>query len=140
MTVDPLAGSLALSGSLIGFALLAGGRSPATVAAAQELGAAPDALVLEVHEGGELRRIRSRREALIGRAPSAAVRLGDPTVSRLHARIERRDGQTYVEDLGSRNGTLVNGKPISREAPLQPGDRVRIGSADIVLVGVGQWK
>ena len=56
---------------------------------------------------------RFGRRILVGRAPSADVRIDDPRVSRLHARIEMRDDGVYVEDLGSRNGTLVDGAPVA---------------------------
>lgn len=138
--IDPILGTFGLTAALLGYALFAAGRSPAKTGAPVDLGGSPESLLLEVRAEGEVRRIRSPRVALIGRSPSAAVRLADPTVSRLHARIERRDGQTYVEDLGSRNGTSLNGKPIPREALLEVGDRVRVGSADIVFLGVGEWK
>ena len=138
--IDPRLGTLLLSLVLLAYAAYASRRSGGERAPAPDLGAAFPPLVLEVRERGTSRMLRISRGILIGRSPSAAIRLIDPTVSRLHARIERRDGTIYLEDLGSRNGTLVNGKPIAREALLSPGDQVRIGSTEIVFVGVGEWK
>ncbi|MBK6848394.1 MAG: response regulator [Proteobacteria bacterium] len=68
--------------------------------------------------------------ALIGRGSEALVRLEVPEISRRHALVTRRtSGRWVIEDLGSRNGTLVNGAPVSNEPhPLQFGDRVQIGS------------
>ena len=136
---DPRLATLVLSVVLWTYAVIALRRAKMSDVS-QELGGAPVAIELEIRNRSENRRFRTPRGVLIGRSPSAAIRLEDPTVSRVHARIERRDASVYVEDLGSRNGTLVNGKPIGREALLTPGDRVRIGSTDIVFVGVGEWK
>ena len=56
---------------------------------------------------------------------------GDEYASSHHARFEpRRDG-VYVEDVGSTNGTFVNGIRVSRERRLRPGDVVRIGETDL---------
>lgn len=53
----------------------------------------------------------------------------DNLVSRRHAQITRRDDQLILEDLGSTNGTLVNGKPIEGQHVLQPADIISIGSS-----------
>jgi pSer/pThr/pTyr-binding forkhead associated (FHA) protein len=73
-------------------------------------------------------------EVTVGRAPGCGVVLDDDTfVSQVHARLFRRGRETYVEDLGSTNGTLVNGQRISEITRLQRGDRVQFGetSAEI---------
>ena len=73
-----------------------------------------------------------RDEVLLGRALEADVRVNDPRASRLHARIrtERnpQSGETqyHITDLGSTNGTLLNGRPIT-EALLEDGDKLVIG-------------
>jgi serine/threonine protein kinase len=67
---------------------------------------------------------------LVGRGEDCDLRLNDPSVSRVHARITLLDGRIYLEDAGSRWGTLVNGIPTeSRE--LSPGDRVEIGDTQL---------
>ena len=67
-------------------------------------------------------------ELVIGRATSAALALpGDSFVSSRHARVFRRDGGVWVEDLGSTNGTYVNGGRISAATPLRTGDRLQVG-------------
>jgi pSer/pThr/pTyr-binding forkhead associated (FHA) protein len=58
----------------------------------------------------------------------------------LHARIEMRDDGVYVEDLGSRNGTLVDGAPVVSSRQLANGDEITIGTASIIFRGVGSWK
>jgi hypothetical protein len=66
-------------------------------------------------------------EATVGRAPGCAVLLDDPTVSSLHARLTQRGDQIVVEDLGSRNGTLLNGRRLKAPTAISPGDRLGIG-------------
>lgn len=77
-----------------------------------------------------------RDVTVIGRDATADVVLAVSAVSRRHVEI-RRDGDDYVaRDLGSRNGTLVNGHPVS-EAVLEPLDELRIGDAVLKVVDEG---
>jgi hypothetical protein len=69
----------------------------------------------------------------LGRRPENSVQLDDALVSRRHARITLDADGLRVEDLGSRNGTRVNGAPI-QIAVLHPGDRVVIGRTRIEVV------
>ena len=57
----------------------------------------------------------------------------DPTVSRLHAVVERFPSGWVLRDVGSRNGTIVNGERILRERLLRPGDEIRIGETRLVF-------
>lgn len=67
-------------------------------------------------------------EVTVGRASGCQILLaGDSTVSQLHARIFRRDGKIYVEDLGSTNGTFLNRKKVSGPMPVRRGDRLQVG-------------
>jgi len=66
-------------------------------------------------------------EIIIGRAQECAVSLDDEFASNLHAKIYRVEGRYYVEDLGSTNGTYVNGRRINYPTELRGGDRVKIG-------------
>ena len=70
----------------------------------------------------------------IGRDPSCTIRLQSPYVSRLHARIEARDGKVVIVDLGSHNGVLLNGQRIERRATLRPGDQIGIADARLVCL------
>jgi hypothetical protein len=65
--------------------------------------------------------------ALIGRGPSAEIRLEDPFASSRHARIVRQGDVLVIEDLDSTNGTYLNGDRLDGPQPLHPGDRIRIG-------------
>ncbi len=69
--------------------------------------------------------IRAKR-VLIGRAPECDVRLDDPDVSRNHAALVAEGGGYVIEDLGSTNGTFVNGMRVSR-ARLSPLDLIEVG-------------
>ena len=73
-------------------------------------------------------------ELAIGRAAVCQVCLAeDGKVSRRHARVLARSGLHLLVDLGSRNGTLLNGERIQGEAPLQPGDRIQVGDTLFVF-------
>jgi len=68
------------------------------------------------------------RPIVLGRDGDCTVVLDhDDHASRHHARISVRDGRVVIEDLGSTNGTIVNGARIDREHHLEPGDRFQIG-------------
>ncbi|XXF80965.1 FHA domain-containing protein [Myxococcaceae bacterium GXIMD 01537] len=66
-------------------------------------------------------------EVTIGRSPSCEVALQDDQASRRHARIVLRGGQPWLCDLGSFNGTWLNGERVEGEAVLRPGDRIQVG-------------
>jgi FHA domain len=73
-------------------------------------------------------------EISIGRAPGCAVALPTDTfVSQVHARVFRRGDEYWVEDLGSTNGTLVNGRKLTGPAPLRKGDRLQVGRTVLEL-------
>ena len=68
-------------------------------------------------------------EITIGRAATCTIGMPDDTfVSQLHARVFRDSGSTMIEDLGSTNGTHLNGKRLTRPERIAKGDRVQIGS------------
>ncbi len=75
-------------------------------------------------------------EAEVGRGLDCAVRLDDPLASRRHCRIVRAGAAFLVEDLGSANGTWVDGLRVERR-PLHAGEVVRIGSTRLRLLGGG---
>ncbi len=63
---------------------------------------------------------------VVGRGADADVRIDNPAVSRSHCRLVRQGGHVRVEDLGSRNGTFVNGVRVEGNAPVGPADRVTL--------------
>jgi pSer/pThr/pTyr-binding forkhead associated (FHA) protein/tRNA A-37 threonylcarbamoyl transferase component Bud32 len=86
------------------------------------------------------RRFTLGDEFVIGRAVSGEGRLGDdPELSRRHARVTRdANGQLTIEDLGSANGTFVNGVPVRERQVLNVGDSVRVGRTTLELTDLRQ--
>lgn len=76
-------------------------------------------------------------ELVVGRStPGLGSLGGDSEISRVHARIYHDpSGQLLVEDLGSTNGTFVNGNRIAAATPLRPGDQVRVGQTTMSVTG-----
>ena len=72
-------------------------------------------------------------EHLIGRDPDTAARIKDPSVSRHHARLRVVGSEVTVEDLGSKNGTLVNGHPITSATRLAEADEIVLGSVRVMV-------
>ncbi len=70
---------------------------------------------------------------IVGRDPGADIVLDTPNVSRLHARLERVEEGIRVEDLGSTNGTWVNGERIKGAVVVKPGDDLRFGPQRLEL-------
>jgi len=85
----------------------------------------PSLLLLTGPSAG--RRYELGAEAVLGRSPSCEIPLDDVKVSRRHARILLAENKAVISDLGSRNGTMVNGEKISTEVSLVPGDQVQVG-------------
>jgi pSer/pThr/pTyr-binding forkhead associated (FHA) protein len=75
---------------------------------------------------GEVTRIST--EVTLGRSPTCSVSLDDDAfVSSVHARIFVLDGEAYLEDLNSKNGTYLNEEPVTGPTQLERGDLVRVG-------------
>jgi len=72
-------------------------------------------------------------ESVIGRSRSCTVQIAETTVSRQHAIFVVEPGKVRLRDLGSSNGTFVNGGRVDGEIPLADGDRVVVGETEIVL-------
>lgn len=74
-------------------------------------------------------------EVTMGRAAGCTITLDDNYASQLHARVFRRDGEMHVEDLGSTNGTYLNGTKVTSAVPLKRGDRVKVGATVFEVAG-----
>lgn len=72
-------------------------------------------------------------ETILGRSPECHVTIDDPLVSREHAKILVSGEQVVLRDLGSRNGSKVNGQQVHGEIILNDGDRLRIGNQEVVF-------
>lgn len=126
---------------------------PRTATAERAVAAAPVAKGGRAAKGTKPRSARSRRKAgvptrlvvveplpragmefalgpelTIGRAPGCSMVFDEQYVSQVHARIFVRDGSVFVEDLGSTNGTWVNGARAVGQMPARLGDRVQVGN------------
>ena len=67
-------------------------------------------------------------EITVGRAAGCQVTVDDTYVSQLHARVFTRDGQLFVEDLGSTNGTYLNRAKVAGPMVMEKGDRLQVGN------------
>ena len=70
---------------------------------------------------------------VLGREPSCDVVITDRQISRFHARLTPTTEGVILEDLGSKNGTLLNELPLSRPTSIEPGDIIGIGDLRLVL-------
>jgi pSer/pThr/pTyr-binding forkhead associated (FHA) protein len=77
--------------------------------------------------------ILDKNEFIVGREQTADITVSDPEISRRHARIFFQNGGYIIEDLGSTNGTFVNGQKISGPYLLRPGEVVNFGEHVSVL-------
>lgn len=99
------------------------------------VGAGRSAAVLVVESGarpGEEHPL-SPGETRIGRDDAADVVVQDPEISRIHARITRQGESYFVEDMGSTNGTYVNGAQIIGRQALNNGDKIGVGQTVLVF-------
>lgn len=90
-------------------------------------------LIIRSEEQGEVKFPLGEAPVYIGRSADKDICLRDLTVSNAHAKIVRDGGAYRVRDLGSTNGTYVNGELV-RDAPLHDGDVCRVGNTEIVFV------
>ncbi|MBK8261356.1 MAG: DUF4388 domain-containing protein [Nannocystis sp.] len=87
------------------------------------------------YKGEEFPLSPERSSYVVGRSSEVDLVLADDAVSRKHLRFYFERGRTWLGDLGSQNGTLVNGKPATRHC-LRAGDRIAIGSSLLCVVAV----
>lgn len=69
----------------------------------------------------------------IGRSPLCQLQIAHPIVSRLHAKVERKGAHYLISDIGSANGTYLNGQRLSAPRLLMDGDLIGLGSAAPIL-------
>ena len=106
----------------------------ATPGGAADSPAGPEKLVVVDPEAMKGQEFPLGREVTVGRAGGCAVKLdADTFVSQLHARVFRRDNDLYVEDLGSTNGTFVNGKKVTSPVSVRKGDKIQFGRTTLEL-------
>jgi hypothetical protein len=116
--------------AMLDFVSLAESESESKSENAAELPRPPTARLVVADARGELEHPLGRRPLVAGRSPSADLRLRDRTVSRRHFEIAWESDRYVVRDLGSNNGTLVNGQRITH-AELHDGDVIQVGFVDL---------
>ena len=72
-------------------------------------------------------------ETVVGRDVQCALRFNDPAVSRRHLRFIRRHSEVFVEDLGSSNGTLLNGRAVAAPLRIVDGDTITVGGRTLTV-------
>jgi hypothetical protein len=102
---------------------------------AETAGMAGDAPMLFVPPLPPLR-IEAGRELVIGRSAECELRVPSVAASRRHAAVTRQGDDVIVRDLGSTNGTLVNGEKIPGQRALEPGDRIEVGGVVVTFCRV----
>jgi pSer/pThr/pTyr-binding forkhead associated (FHA) protein len=90
-------------------------------------------LRLEPRDGEPFRHEVRADAVVIGRSSKADVVLADRFLSRLHARLFRKDGTWFVEDLGSRNTTFLNDRPLGQPTVVRPGDVIRLAESRLIV-------
>lgn len=110
-------------------------RQKGTASASARPTVIPTALIIKEPRKHKGTQFSIGDELTIGRAAGCHVSLPDDGfISQLHARVYRRMGAVYIEDLGSTNGTRVNGQPLRKPVELRPGDRIQFGDTTLELV------
>ena len=105
----------------------------AEVAEGAEEATLPRTVAIVVQKTGQRYPLKTRK-IRIGRGPSNQVIIPDDTfTSRNHAWITFEDGEFWLEDLGSTNGTLLNGHPVVKRQVLSSGDKIRVGHTELTF-------
>lgn len=127
-------GSLEIVLALAAFALFAWRtRAPRQAPRRADAASVPQRVAFEVAELESVRRLERTLPIVVGRSSLADVPLLDAEVSRRHARFDSEDGFVYVTDLGSRNGTYLNGQRIAESIEVRLGDTIDIGNVRLTV-------
>ena len=100
----------------------------------------PETYLIEEEPSADSLNIRIGTLNLIGRAVDCTIRLTDETVSAHHARLSYQGNQWWLEDLGSKNGTMVNDFSIEGPTIITDGDCISLGQVDVMLYSGSQEK
>lgn len=130
-------GSLEIVAILFAVAIVAGRPR---LRASEDIGVlAPVEVQLRVMEFGSERPFQGMCPLVIGRDRNAGLVLSDPEVSRRHARFETQGDTVFVRDLGSSNGTFLNGKRLANAIELREGDEVDVGTTRLHVEKLRPW-
>lgn len=102
-----------------------------------ELSRTPSARLVVVEAGGSGLTVGSQfvlvANGTLGRTEPNSIVIPDPAVSARHCRLSFRKGQWWIEDLGSANGTYLNGKPVAATTVLSDGDFVEVAQVKLTM-------
>jgi pSer/pThr/pTyr-binding forkhead associated (FHA) protein len=98
----------------------------------------PLRLEISVRGARPVVRLFTQTDVILGRDPTCDVPLSDKLISARHARLSFHDGQWWVDDLGSTNGTRLNRESILVSTVLMSGDEIRCGSAKVLVTLPGE--
>lgn len=115
-------------------------RSEATRAhlIANEPQLSAEACLILIYGASDLgKRFALTHDTIIGRDPSSDICVDMSFVSRQHAHVTLRENRWFIEDLGSRNGTQVNGTPVDGATRLDNGDQIKVGGAIFKYIAGG---
>jgi pSer/pThr/pTyr-binding forkhead associated (FHA) protein len=130
-------GSVEIVAALFAVAIIA---ARPRVRAAEEIGVlTPVQANLRVMEVGNVRQFEATCPLVIGRGGDSQLVLSDPEVSRRHARLETQNGTVFLRDLGSSNGTFLNGRRLTSAIELREGDEVDLGTTRVVVEKLRPW-
>ena len=104
---------------------------PESLSSTQEPGEDAYVAVYQGDRAGEMYKLTRGREIVVGRDESCQIMLADEACSRKHGAFVWRDSAWWLDDLGSRNGTLVNGQRMARTRMLEEGDLIRVGNTKL---------
>lgn len=122
-------GSLEITAALALVALLA---ARPRIRTAAEIGrVTPMAVELQILQRGMVEPFEGRAPLILGRDRAADLVLRDSEVSRRHARLESHEGLLYVVDLGSSNGTFLNGRRVREAIEVRAGDEIDLGATRV---------
>ncbi|MBV8374229.1 MAG: FHA domain-containing protein [Candidatus Eremiobacteraeota bacterium] len=130
-------GSIEILAALLVVAVVA--ARPRVRPAAEAGRLSPMRVRFEIFERGGSRSFEGRPPFEVGRAHGAELVLRDAEVSRRHVRFESRSGIVYVDDLGSRNGTFLNGSRLHDALELRAGDAVDVGTTRMIVESIEPW-
>ena len=94
----------------------------------------PQTEIIVSHGGAEVsRHVLAPGEYVLGREPGVDVLVDVPLVSRRHARLTIDYSELFIADLGSSNGTFLNGQPVTENTRVFPSQKITIGEATVEL-------
>ncbi len=105
--------------------------APASTPAPKRKRAQPRELVVTEADGASRTYPMTQEPLQIGRSDTCQVVLADTYASQMHARVYPKDGEWFVEDLGSTNGTYLNRVKVSHPSAVGAGDEIRIGKTSL---------